>query len=140
MSSLFRCWPIFLASVVVFTVYLPVQDASAQRNRRGGRGGSGWEFVAKKYDADKDGIVTAEEYTRGEEGFKSLDRDGDGSITSKDWEGQGRSRRGGSGDAPSVGQPAPEFALTEIRDKDKTVKLSEFAGKKPVALLFGSCT
>jgi len=134
-----RSWSIFLAAAVVFAVYLPAEDASAQRSRRGGRGGNGWDFVAKKYDADKDGTVTSEEYTRGAEGFKSLDSDGDGKLTKEDW--AGGSRRGrGSGDAPTVGDTAPDFSLTEIKDKNKTITLSDFAGKQPVALIFGSCT
>ena len=137
MISSFKSWPIFVAAAVIFAIHLPVDEAAAQR--RGGRGGSGWEFVAKKYDADKDGKVSAEEYTRGEEGFKSLDKNGDGMLDKSDWEGGGR-RRGGSGEAPVAGDAAPDFSLTEIRDKSKTVTLSDFSGKKPVALIFGSCT
>ena len=139
MNSSFQFWPIFLVSAVLLAIHIPVDDASAQRGRRGGRGGGGWEFVAKKYDADKDGTVTAEEYTRGAEGFKSLDKDEDGVLSKKDWEGQTRNR-GGSGDAPQAGDASPDFSLTEIRDKNKTVTLSDFAGKQPVALIFGSCT
>ena len=138
MNTSFRFWPIFLVSAVLFAIHIPIDDANAQRGRRGGRG-SGWEFVAKKYDADKDGTVTAEEYTRGAEGFKSLDTDGDGILSKKDWDSQTR-QRGGSGDAPQVGDASPDFSLTEIRDAKKTVTLSDFAGKKPVALIFGSCT
>ena len=139
MNSSSLCWPVFLAAAIVFAIHLPVDDASAQRGRGGGRGGSGWEFVAKKYDADKDGTVTAEEYTRGEEGLKSLDKNGDGVLSKKDWE-SGSRRRGGSGDAPQAGDAAPDFSLTEIRDKNKTVTLSGFTDKQPVALIFGSCT
>jgi hypothetical protein len=141
MNSCSRSWPIFLAAAVVFAIFVPPEDVSAQRGRRGGgRGGSGWEFVAKKYDADKDGTVTAEEYTRGEEGLKSLDKNGDGVLSKADWEtGSGRGR-GGSGDAPQVGETAPDFSLTQVTDKSKTVTLSEFADDRPVALLFGSCT
>jgi len=137
MNSSSRYWPIFLAAAVVFTIFLPAEDANAQRGRRGSRGGSGWDFVAKKYDTNKDGTVTSEEYTRGEEGFKTLDNDGDGKLTKEDWE--IRTRRG-SGAAPEVGDSAPDFSLTQIRDETKTVTLSDFAGKQPVALIFGSCT
>ena len=136
-----RSWPICLAAAVVIATFAPPEDVSAQRGRRGGgRGGSGWEFVAKKYDADNDGTVAAEEYTRGKEGLKSLDKNGDGVLSKADWEtGSGRGR-GGSGDAPQAGQVAPDFSLTEIRDKNKTVTLSSFTDKQPVALIFGSCT
>ena len=45
MISSFKSWPIFVAAAVIFAIHLPVDEAAAQR--RGGRGGSGWEFVAK---------------------------------------------------------------------------------------------
>ena len=37
------------------------------------------------------------------------------------------------------GQPAPDFALP-LRDKGGIVRLSDFRGSKPVALIFGSYT
>jgi len=43
------------------------------------------------------------------------------------------------GKAPEVGQPAPAFKLHSI-DGDETFELKSFAGKKPVALVFGSYT
>jgi peroxiredoxin len=42
--------------------------------------------------------------------------------------------------APKVGEQAPDFELTYVAEPDKTVRLSSFIGKKPVALIFGSCT
>ena len=139
MRKSFQGWPILFSAAIVFVVHFAADNADAQRGR-GGRGGSGWTFVAKKYDANKDGSVSAEEYTRGEEGFKSLDKNGDGVLTNDDWSSGSRGRRGGSGEVPAVGQTAPDFSLTEIRDESKTVTLSDFAGKQPVALIFGSCT
>ena len=38
-----------------------------------------------------------------------------------------------------VGDPAPDFALP-TRDKSAIVRLSDFRGEKPVALVFGSYT
>jgi len=70
--------------------------------------------------------------------FKALDANSDGVLDERDWKGQ--SRRKTSGSAPHQGDVAPEFSLTEIKDAESTVTLSDFAGKKPVALLFGSCT
>lgn len=111
---------------------------SAQAQRGGGRGGSsGWGFVAGKYDANKDGQVTLQEYTRGATAFKALDTNADGVINGTDW--QSRSRRS-TGQAPTEGDVAPDFSLTEIRDAESTITLSEFTGKKSVALIFGSCT
>ena len=42
-------------------------------------------------------------------------------------------------EGPSVGQPAPNFTLKTF-DKEKTISLSKFRGKKPVVLVFGSFT
>jgi peroxiredoxin len=41
--------------------------------------------------------------------------------------------------APRVGDHAPDFELTDVSG-DKRVRLSEFQGHKPVALIFGSFT
>lgn len=41
--------------------------------------------------------------------------------------------------APKVGELAPDFELTDVTGT-KTVRLSDFRGKKPVVLLFGSFT
>jgi len=41
--------------------------------------------------------------------------------------------------APQAGDIAPDFTLYNIEGKD-SVTLSEFRGKKPVALVFGSYT
>ncbi len=140
MKSPFRCWPILFSATFILVVQMGVEMADAQRNRegRGGRGGGGWDFVAKKYDSNKDGKISLEEYTRGKDAFESLDNDGDGVVTKEDW--SVRSNRRRSGEAPVAGQVAPDFSLTKITDADETVTLSDFAGKKPVALLFGSCT
>lgn len=41
--------------------------------------------------------------------------------------------------APRVGDPAPDFELPEL-DGKTAVRLSDYRGKKPVALVFGSHT
>ena len=41
--------------------------------------------------------------------------------------------------APKVGDLAPDFALTDSRGEE-SITLSDFRGKKPVALVFGSFT
>ena len=41
--------------------------------------------------------------------------------------------------APCTGDMAPDFTLYDIEGKD-SVTLSDFRGKKPVALVFGSFT
>ncbi len=42
--------------------------------------------------------------------------------------------------APNVGDPAPNFELPRLGDAEQTVRLSDFRGKRPVALIFGSYT
>ena len=120
------------------------QGGQRRGGQRGGRSADVFKFLAEKYDADKDGKITAEEYDRSEENFTRFDTNKDGVLTAADWSSRtGRTRRGqprGSSDAPAVGEQAPDFTLTEIVDKTKEVKLSSFANDKPVALIFGSCT
>jgi peroxiredoxin len=41
--------------------------------------------------------------------------------------------------APKAGDPAPDFTLTDVSG-ERSVTLSDFQGKKPVALVFGSFT
>jgi peroxiredoxin len=41
--------------------------------------------------------------------------------------------------APKVGDLAPDFELNDVRGEGR-VRLSDFRGKKPVALIFGSFT
>jgi hypothetical protein len=40
--------------------------------------------------------------------------------------------------ATRVGDPAPDFKLKGLGQKDETVVLSSFKGQKPVVLIFGS--
>ncbi len=117
---------------------------------RGGRSRGGeatWKFLQEKYDGDKDGKISAKEYTRGKATFARLDKDKDGVLTKKDWDVPGERRsRGGNRDrnakssAPEAGDRAPDFTLTYVGDAKKSMKLSDYVGKKPVALVFGSCT
>lgn len=41
--------------------------------------------------------------------------------------------------APKVGVPAPDFTLKTLDGEDE-IRLSQFAGKQPVVLIFGSYT
>ena len=42
-------------------------------------------------------------------------------------------------DAPKVGELAPDFELKDVAGTE-SVRLSDFRGKRPVALVFGSFT
>lgn len=91
--------------------------------------------------------------------FTRADADGDGRVeVTGNTAGQGRpenpgaDRRGGNdreqeprrpqrgGAAPLVGDIAPDFVLPLASDAEQNIQLSQFAGKKPVALIFGSYT
>lgn len=129
-----------LALTMVFTSFGWAQGRSRQRI-------DSWKFLSEKYDKDNDDKISAEEYTRSKETFAQLDANKDGVLSADDWSGNnGRARRGGQrggaggASAPQEKDKAPDFELTEIRDAKNKVKLSSFAGKKPVALIFGSCT
>ncbi len=41
--------------------------------------------------------------------------------------------------APNAGNTAPDFRLRDVNDENP-VRLSDFRGRKPVALIFGSYT
>ncbi len=218
------------------------------RRQRFGRGAQAsgekvWKLLAEKYDKDKDGRVTREEYPREKQKFEAYDRNGDGVLNQEDFASSGRSarRRGarrsggrrmdpgrifhflllrfadddgsrsiskkewkavrtelasgepmqgmrarmqqaalrfldkdkdgklsgkelggwfgkadingdgkvtraellgtrGQNKLPTRGELAPDFELPFVKDSKKTVRLSSFAGKKAVALIFGSYT
>ena len=138
---------------------LVVSAAGAQTPRSAGDPERVWRFFAESNDADRDGKVTKAEYSRGDEKFAAFDADGDGVITRADFVrpasrpaapqraaegGRGRedkpsSRPQRGGPAPRAGDVAPDFELPVVGEK-RTIRLSSFAGKRPVALIFGSWT
>jgi Ca2+-binding EF-hand superfamily protein len=230
--------------LIVLTLLAVPFPVAAQEFRGRGSGEDVWKALATKYDRNKDGRISTEEYSRGKEKFQALDRNADGALTASDFvrqdpsggigpmfanrlvraadtDGSGdvtsaewktflaslevdeagvidaaklRSRlpmpgRGGRqmpsrmlqaidrdsdgklelvdlealfvsldrnksgvieaselggrrerGTAPARGDLAPDFELAYARDTAKTVRLSSFAGKRPVALIFGSYT
>ena len=42
--------------------------------------------------------------------------------------------------SPDVGDAAPDFELPMLGARDERVRLSDFSGRSPVALIFGSYT
>ena len=128
------------------------QELESLGNGRGrgsrSRGGeSAWKFLADKYDSNKDGRITTDEYQRDQDTFLRLDRNKDGALSADDWaDSPDRNSRGESRDnrsrdkAPEWGDFAPDFELTFVKDAKKTARLSSYRGKKPVALIFGSCS
>ncbi|MEM7166129.1 MAG: hypothetical protein AAF581_11730 [Planctomycetota bacterium] len=101
-----------------------------------------------RLDRDNDGQSTVAELQTLHE---SVDRDGDGDLSAAEvgsgrrrgFRGgapSGRNRGGGAPAPPQAGDSAPDFTLPYATDIEKTVTLSSYAGKRPVALIFGSYT
>lgn len=121
----------------LIAILVSSEHCQAQRGHRRSSG-NGWDFVAKKYDTNKDNVVSRAEYTRDDTAFELLDTTADGVLSADDWNASRRPKRGGT--APVVGDAAPDFSLTKVTAPAETLSLSGFNGQKPVALIFGSCT
>jgi hypothetical protein len=93
-------------------------------------------------DLNNDGKISIEE---GTEFFAGADQDKDNFITQKEMtefmnkRRQEMRRAAQEAGGPDLGQDAPDFSLKTL-DGKKIVKLSDFQGKKPVVLVFGSYT
>ena len=61
-------------------------------------------------------------------------------LTRERWERIRAEQQEREAQAPNVGDPAPDFELPTLADRAKTVRLSEFRGKRAIALIFGSYT
>ncbi len=136
------------------------QDKPAQEEADPDKARSVWEYLTKRYDGNANGKITREEYTRSDEHFGRLDRDGNGVLEKADTKVRSQRKRRPGGrkrtEAPREGELAPGFALEELgkaqekaepKDDDHKrskapvlVKLGDLKGKRPVALIFGSYT
>jgi Ca2+-binding EF-hand superfamily protein len=99
-----------------------------------------WESITAAVDQDGDGAVALAEL---DAYFQAADSDQDGSLDlamGQRPRGQQRGQRNAPTDgAAPEGSVAPDFTLRSP-DGSETVTLSDFAGVKPVALVFGSYT
>ncbi len=130
-----------IRTLILFFVLIAPAAAMAQRGPGRGSLADVWKALAVKHDTNQDDRISAEEYTRGPERFQALDRNDDGVLTADDFQKAGR--RGPPrkpSRTPEQGDVAPDFELPFAKDETKTVRLSSFAGKRPVALVFGSYT
>lgn len=93
----------------------------------------------EKVDGNKDGKIAGDELgqarRRGQQG-----RRGRGQSGREGGRGQRGQRSRGGRELPQAGEKAPDFTLPSTDDPKKLVTLSDFAGKRPVALIFGSYT
>ena len=115
-----------------------------------------WKAFLASLEASDDGVIepTALSFLKGGGRMASmairmfdLDRDGDltiddlgGMFATLDGNEDGTLQRDELGELPIPGDTAPGFVLPFADDKDKTVDLASFRGKKHVALIFGSYT
>ena len=93
-------------------------------------------MLMRLMDLNKDGWISLEEHSKF---FMGADADKNGYITQEEIKNYSQSRIEQESGGPDVGQEAPDFALRTL-EGDRTVKLSDFRGKKPVVLVFGSYT
>ena len=144
-----RLVSIGLSSCLVASWMSAAAMAQPQGRRPAGRGGNFVERV-KAHDKNKDGKITKSEASgRLTQLFDRIDANRDGVIDQGEIKkmaerfarrrpGGGRTRPG-AGSGVEKGKPAPDFTLKNVDGKQE-VTLSSFAGKKPVALIFGSYT
>jgi len=126
------------ATLVALTGLALSASASPFSQEEGGKQGvdpdetrTVWEYLAKRYDADGDGKIAPDEYTRSTEAFTRLDRDKSGFIEEADMSkgGRGRGRRGPRGrgqgqrpEPPQEGELAPDFKLELLGIAEKDAK------------------
>ncbi len=125
-------WTAWLASLganqdgVVPAGKIEMPGGRAPGPAQGRRGGGG-----PSLDRDRDGKI---ELTDLEKAHGVVDSNGDGTLDAEELGGD----KAQSG-AP-VGKKAPDFDLASAKDPERRVRLSSFAGERPVALVFGSYT
>lgn len=110
-------------------------------------------FMGRILDGNSDGDITRGELAKA---FAMVDTNKDGQVSGEELGTGGRAGRGGQGrggqgrggrerggrrgELPQVGNKAPDFTLPSTDDPKKLLTLSDFAGDRPVALIFGSYT
>ncbi|MAE77919.1 MAG: hypothetical protein CMJ85_13740 [Planctomycetes bacterium] len=115
----------FVVAAAVAALFAPESEAQGFGRRGGGGQGRVWEFLAKKYDKNKDGKIAVAEYDRGEAKFRTYDKDGDGILTKADFEGAGG--RGGGRRQMRPEQMLPRLARRADKDQSGDVTGKEWA-------------
>ncbi len=120
-------------------------------------GGSPGDMLLQRFDKDKDGKISKDEFPGRAERFDRVDENQDGFIEKSEINKRppGGGGRGSSMGPPSGGRPpgfparedkgpkvgdiAPSFKLASLDGKEE-FELKTFKGTRPVVLLFGSYT
>lgn len=159
-----------LARALLFLAVLLATPAAAQLEQTQGRGNDDRpkarrqnrlrkvtqrdvSRLLKQFDQNKDGLLDSDEIpAKMHQQFASLDADEDGKFSESELLAMrvrsgrrageiitGPSRKERHPDSLQTGDPAPDFTLADPAGK-RQVTLSDFRGKKPVVLIFGSYT
>lgn len=81
----------------------------------GGPGGAGGPDLLRRFDHDKDGKVTRDQFPGGDEQFAKLDKNADGVLTADDFPAPPAPPQG---PAPGAGAPPPPTGKLQALDKD----------------------
>jgi hypothetical protein len=100
------------------------------------------QMMITRYDANKDGVLTKDEFQGRAEHWRRMDANKDNKVDAADFakiRDQRRSHSFSSDRCPELGDPAGDFTLRRLNSKN-TVTLSKQLASKPVVLNFGSYT
>jgi hypothetical protein len=131
----------FLLIVSLLVLALAVGVSFAEET-----GSSPGDRFLQRFDEDKDGKVSKDEFPGRDERFDRVDENQDGFIEKSEIN---KRPPGGGGrppglparedKGPKVGDVAPSFKLASLDGKEE-FELKTFKGARPVVLLFGSYT
>ena len=111
------------------------QETKTDRPEQPQPGANIARILMRMIDLNEDKWISIEEYNKF---FANLDQNKDGFVNEKEiTDFMKKKQKDESG--PAVGEEAPDFELRTL-EGDGVVKLSDFKGKKPVVLVFGSYT
>ena len=111
------------------------QETKTDRPEQPQPGANIARILMRMIDLNEDKWISIEEYNKF---FANLDQNKDGFVNEKEiTDFMKKKQKDESG--PAVGEEAPDFELRTL-EGDGVVKLSDFRGKKPVVLVFGSYT
>ena len=111
------------------------QDARTEKLEKLRPGASIAKLIMRMIDLNEDKWISIEEHNKF---FANLDQNKDGFVNEKEITDFMKKRQEDES-GPGVGEEAPDFELRTL-EGDGVVKLSDFRGKKPVVLVFGSYT
>ncbi len=126
---------ICLGGLAALAMSLPAQRTQQEQTKV-------WEFLAEKYDANSDGVITAAEYSRGEASLASYDRNSDGVVNQDDFtspatrgRGRGRARNRGRGRGGGRGgRGGAGMQMTQLQADQLVARGADSDGNRAVTL------